>query len=176
MMGFEAFENKTLNAKKSRKFKVSGSIGVYDLYKLIRKNKWYNLGRPLKEGEFYSVIREVNTLLAKNIAEGISVHLPHKMGTLELRKAKKGASIVNGKLKITYPINWEETLKLWEEDEQAKKDKVLIRRNDKYVYKVYYNKYKATYNNKSFYQFVLNRFIKKALKENINQNLIDTLW
>ena len=47
-----------------RNYKITNSIGVYDLYKLIRKNHWYDIGRPLKEHEFYAIIRKVNSLLA----------------------------------------------------------------------------------------------------------------
>jgi hypothetical protein len=43
-----------------RYYKVNNSLGVYDAYKWIRKNKWFNIGRPLKEHEFYSIIRKVN--------------------------------------------------------------------------------------------------------------------
>ena len=98
------------------------------------------------------------------------------MGKLELRKFQKGVSLVDGKLKITYPINWEDTLKLWFEDEEAKKNKTLVRNECDFVYHVRYDKYDATYENKSFYQFTLNRFIKIKLKDKILKGEIDTLW
>ena len=48
-----------------------------------------------------------------------------------------------------------------------------------HAYQKYYVKYAksvAKYENKAFYQFVLNAFIKKALKENIKEGKIDTIY
>ena len=57
---WQKFRNEIIkNNKGCRKFKVSGSWGIYDAYKLIRKNKWYDIGRPLTEKEFYSIIRQI---------------------------------------------------------------------------------------------------------------------
>lgn len=175
-MDYQEFRVNTVKANTRKHAKVRGSYGVYDAYKHIRKNKWYDIGRPVKEHEFYSIVRKVNDLLADEIALGHTVTFPSRMGYLELRKIENGVSIVDGKLKVTYPINWDETLRLWFEDEEAKKEKTLVRDEDKYRYRVRYCKYDATYENKSFYQFDLNRFIRKKLKENIKSNKTDTLW
>lgn len=176
-MEFEEFRDTILKRSKSKKpFKVLNSWGVYDAYKLLRKNKWYSIGRPLKEKEFYSIIRGVNSLLAENIANGETVTFPARMGKLELRKFEKGVSIVDGKLKITYPIDWNRTIRLWFEDEEARSNKTLLRNENKFVYHVRYDKRKADYENKIFYEFILNSFIKKKLKENINNGITDTLW
>ena len=173
---FREFKTEIANERGPKKMKVTNSYGVYDVYKDIRKNKWYDIGRPLKEAEFYAIIRGVNNLLAEEIANGNEVVFPSRMGKLELRKQETGASIVGGKLKVTYPINWLETIRLWLEDEEARKNKVRLRDESKYVFKVKYVKFDATYENKSFYQFTLNRDIKRALKENIKQGKVDTLW
>ena len=83
----------------ARNYKITNSWGVYDAYKAIRKNGWYDIGRPLKEHEFYAIIRRVNSLLAEEIIYGKPVVLPSQMGTIELRKYPKGVRFVNGKLK-----------------------------------------------------------------------------
>lgn len=175
-MEFEEFRTEVLKKRTKKQAKVRGSFGVYDAYKLIRKNKWYDIGRPLKETEFYSIVRETNKLLADEIANGNTVVFPERMGKLELRKIQTGVGIVGGKLKITYPIDWNKTLRLWHEDEEAHRNKTLIRDEQKLVYHVKYCRGEATYENKVFYQFVLNRFIKIALKENIKKGKIDTLY
>ena len=175
-MDYKEFENKMLKKGNSHKDKVNNSWGVYDAYKHIRKNKWYDIGRPLKEGEFYAIIRNVNNYLASEIAKGNTITLPSRMGKLELRKQERGVSIVDGKLRITYPINWHDTLRLWYEDPEEMKKKTLVRRNTSQVYRVKYNKWTANYENQSYYEFTLNRFIKLALKDNINKGLVDTLW
>lgn len=161
---------------KPSKMKVTGSFGVYDAYKLIRKNHWYNIGKPVREKEYYAIIRGVNRLLAEELANGKTVVFPAWMGRLELRKYEKGVSFVDGKLKNTYPVDWGKTLELWYEDKEAEQKKILIRDEQRWVFHVKYCKDDAAYENKTFYQFVLNRFIKKALKDNIKQGKIDTLW
>ena len=163
--------------KGHKKFKVSGSWGVYDAYKLIRKHKWYDIGRPVTEYEFYAIIRHINDLYADEIAKGTTVFFPSKMGKLELKKEPRGVYFnKDGKMKVTYPIDWQSTLKLWFEDEEARNLKTLIRRNSKVMYRVHFNKYEATFNNKLFYDFTLNRFIKQKLKHNIINGLIDSVY
>lgn len=162
--------------KKGTKHKISGSFGVYDVYKKIRKNNWYNIGRPVTEHEFYTIIRSVNNKLAEEVGKGKEIKFPYSMGALELRKSQRGVSIKDGKLKITYPVNWNETLKLWYEDEEARKNKTVLRHEVPYVFSIRYNKFNAEYENKCFYAFTLNNKIKDALKENIKQGKIDTIW
>lgn len=178
MQTFEEFRKKTLRleGKGHKNFKVRGSFGVYDVYKIIRKNHWFNIGRPIKEKDYYKTIRSINKYLAENIANGKTVVFPAKMGKLELRKIETGVSIVDNKLKITYPVNWKETLKLWYNDKEAKEAKTLIRDEEPFVYRVKYCKATANYENKIFYKFDLNQFIQKALKENIKNKKVDTLW
>ena len=48
---FKEFKNKTQKVNESRKHKIRNSLGVYDAYKWLRKNKWLNIGRPLTEKE-----------------------------------------------------------------------------------------------------------------------------
>lgn len=165
-----------MEEKKKVKMKVTNSFGIYDIYKKIRKNGWYDIGRPLKEHEFYSIVRQVNLRFADELSKGNTVMLPEHMGSLELRKTERGVSIVDGKVKNTYPINWADTLKLWCQDEEAKKSKILLRDKEPYIFRVKYVKNHANYNNKTFYQFTLNRFIKIRLKDNIKAGKIDTLW
>lgn len=176
MLTLEELEEKK-QKRKGLKFKVRNSFGVYDAYKLMRKNHWYNIGRPLKEKEFYAIIRGVNNLLAEEILKGNTVKFPAWMGKLELIKYEVGATFnKTGQLRITYPINWKETWDLWKKDEEAFKEKVLMRYETPFVYRVRYCKREAKYANKMFYQFVLNQHLKKKLKKVINSGETDTLF
>lgn len=162
-----------LKVKDTRVHKVSNSIGVYSIYKEIRKNKWFDIGRPLTEHQFYSIIRTINKELAKLLIQGEDIKLPCRMGTLELRKRKTAITFENGKLKTTLPVDWDRTLKLWCDDEEAYKERTLIKAQEQEVFKVHYSKARANYINKSFYQFNINREIKKALKHNIKEGKVD---
>ena len=162
--------------KGKKKFKVRGSWGVYHALKHIQRNKWYDIGRPVTPYEFYAIVRGVNKLLAEELAKGETIIFPMNMGKIELREKKKGAWMIDGKVVVNYPINWNKTLKLWYEDSEAQKEKVLVRDESGSIYRAKYNKYKAKYENKSFYEFTLTRAIKQALKKNINNRQINTLW
>lgn len=60
-------------------------------------------------------------MLADEISKGNTVYFPCKMGKLELKKEYRGVTIdKDGNMKITYPIDWHSTLKLWFEDEEAR--------------------------------------------------------
>lgn len=169
----EEFRKDVLKVNGPRLHKVRNSLGTYDAYKYIRKNKWFNIGRPITEHEFYSIIRKVNNLLAESILKGNDINLPHRMGTIELRKYNARISFKDDKLVTNLPIDWDRTLKLWSEDEESYKEKTLIKREEKEIFKVFYNKKSANYENQSFYTFEVNRDLKKRLKQKIKDRLID---
>ena len=167
------FRRKVLKLNEPRKHKVRNSVGVYDIYKSIRKNKWYNIGRPVKEHEFYSVVRQINNHLADVLLSGRDIILPHRLGNIEIRKYDAKMSLVDGKLKTNLPIDWDRTLKLWSEDEESYKERTLVKMEEKEIFKVYYNKSKANYQNKSFYDFECNRDLKRRLKQKIKNGALD---
>lgn len=176
-MDYKEFLEIIQKKRNKKKFKISNSWGVHDALNYIRKNKWFNIGRPLKDSEFYSIIREVNNLLVKELAKGNDIKFPYGMGKIELRKIKRGVFINDkGNLVNTYPIDWESTLKLWYRDKEAKENKTIIRTDLKYTYKIHYNKFNANYVNQIFYDFAPNRFFKKTVLQNIKNNKVDTLW
>ena len=167
------FKNTIKKVQGKREHKVTGSIGVYDIYKIIRKNKWFNIGRPLKEHEFYSIIRSINNYLADNLVNGDDIVFPYGMGRLELRKVNITPKIINGKLIISKPIDWDRTLKLWYNNKEAKDKKLLIKSTPQYIFLIRYNKGNAEYINKSVFTFNISRTVKLLLKDNINKNNTD---
>lgn len=172
-IGLDNFLNSVKKVNDPRTHKVNNSLGVYDAYKWIRKNKWLNIGRCLTEHEFYSIIRKVNDLLAGNFLQGNDINLPHRMGRLELRKYSARISFDGEKVKTNLPVDWNRTLKLWYEDEEAYKNKTLVKVEEKEIFKVYYNKHLADYNNQTFYEFNVNRELKKRLKQRIKEGRLE---
>ena len=172
-MSWIEFRNQVLKVNEPRTHKVSGSLGVYDAYKWIRKNKWLNIGTPISEHAFYSIIRGVNNQLAEELLKGADINLPHSLGRLEVRKYAASVTIREGKVVTNLPIDWDRTLKLWYEDDKAYQDKTLIKQEETELFKVYYNRNKAIYQNKAFYEFTLNRDIKIRLKQKIKEGKLD---
>ena len=171
---YKDFKSAIQGLQNTRTHKVTNSLGNYDAYKYIRKNKWFNIGRPLTEHEFYQIIRRINNYLAEDLINGNDVIFPNRMGKLELRK-RNALPIIdkNGNLKVTYAIDWDNTLKLWYEDEEAFNNKTLVRLPERNIFRIKYNKNTANYNNKSFMEFQVNRNIKVRLKQKIKNNEID---
>lgn len=169
----DEFRRKVLKVDHSRNHKVKNSIGVYDIYKHIRKNKWYDIGQPITEHQFYTIIREVNNVLADNLLKGNDIVFPNKMGRLEVRKFKPIIRFDNNKLTVRLPIDWDRTLKLWSEDEEAYKERTLVKMEEKEIFKVCYNKTRADFPNKGFYQLQINRDLKIALKKKIKLGNFD---
>ncbi len=168
----DIFRKEILKVNKPRIHKVSNSLGVYDAYKWLRRNKWLDVG-PISEHDFYAIIRTMNKALADNFLHTGSIKLPERMGEISLRKYPVKIILKNGKIQTNLPINWDATLSLWSEDKDSYNNKVLIRAEERELFKVLYDKSKAIYNNKSFYKFELNRDIKVALKRNLKDKLLD---
>lgn len=172
-MNWEDYRKKVLKVTESRHHKIQNSYGVYDAYKYYRKNKPKDSKYVLTESQYFSIVRKINNMLAEDIMSNKDIKLPARLGTLEIRKYSPNISWKDGKLKVGMPIDWDQTLKLWFEDDSAFKQKTLIRHNVKEVFKVHYNKADANYTNKSFYVFTINRDIKRKLKDRIKGKLID---
>lgn len=162
-------------ARGKRVHKVRNSLGVKDAFTFYRKVRPRESGYVLSESEFLGIVRKTNDILRQMIIQGQEVVLPEHMGKLELRKRRTVTDFRDGKLRTDLPVDWDSTLRLWYEDEESYHGRRLVRQESREVYKVYYNKYKADYPNKSFYQFRMNREIKKGLKQKIRNNELDAL-
>lgn len=168
------FRKDILKVSQPRNHKARHSIGVYDAFKWVRKNGWFDIGRSLTEHDFYYIVRHINNYLADLIANGRDVMLPCRMGKLELRKNEVRKTLTKeGKVVVHAPVDWDKTLTLWAEDTEAMKSKTLVRVDNGPLYKVVYNKSNANYNNQSFFEFRLNRDIKKRLKQKIRFENLD---
>ena len=166
----EEFISQVKNVTGSRKHKVRGSWGVYDAYKWYRKHKPSDRKYVLTESQYFSIIRRMNLELRENLLNGDDIKFPCRMGQLEVRKYKPIITTEGKKVKTNLPIDWNATLKLWYEDKKSYEDKFLVRINVPEIFRVFYNKNNANYNNKSFYQFTPNRELKGALKHSIREN------
>lgn len=157
---------KKANAKKEHR--VTASLGMREAFRYYTKKS-----KALDEKDFRRVIRYINSLLQESLASGEDINLPCRMGRLELRKFKTSVSFRNGKMVTNLPIDWNETLNLWYEDKESFKTKKKVRMEVPEVFRVYYKKSTANYNNKSFFTFKVNRDLKQKLKINIVNKKVD---
>lgn len=102
-------------------------------------------------GIFSRLIRAINTKIAEKTLEGHCVTLPMRMGYIEIRKRKlPDPKIRDGKLILARPVDWEETMKLWESDKTARERKIIVKKDIQEKFFIYYNKYKCNFTNKNY--------------------------
>ena len=157
---------KRSNTKKEHK--ITASLGMREAFRYYTKKS-----KSLNEKDFRRVIRYINSLLQESLALGKDINLPCRMGRLELRKFKTSVSFRDGKMITNLPIDWDETLNLWYEDKESFKEKRKVRMEVPEIFRVYYKKSTANYNNKSFFTFKVNRDLKQKLKTNIINKKVD---
>lgn len=172
-MQFEDFIKSVKKVKNERHHKVSNSYGTKDAFHYYRKIRPNDNKYVLTDCQYLKIIRTINNHLRDRLIRGEDVILPERMGTLEIRKSTNKLGFKDGQLVIKYPVNWEATLKLWYDNPQCKAKKQLVRQESSETFRLHYNKNKALYNNKSFYEFTTNRTIKLGLKKNIKLNNLE---
>lgn len=160
-------------AKEKRTHSIINSYGIRDAYIWLRKNKWLKLKKPISEHEFSQIIKTVNRHLAEKLLKGNTISLPYGMGDLEVQKYDLQFWIQDNKMRTNAPIDWDSTLRLWYEDEEARANKTLIRNEDKEHIKIVYKAWKATYKNKSFFKWYPNRDLKNELSKKFRRGNID---
>jgi len=165
---FNEFARSLKYKDKPRKFRITGSVGIRQAFLFLQKRKWKEVGRPITESQFQHIVRDVNELLAFELVQNRSIILPHSMGEIEVRKYTRELKFENGKLVSKLPIDWDATLKLWYEDDEAYKNRTVVRFPRLEAYKVLYNRSSADYENKSYYQFTLNRTIYRLLGQQLS--------
>lgn len=172
-MSLEDYRKKILKVDQPRKSKISNSYGVYDAYKYYRKNKPDDKKYILSESQYFAIIRQTNLLLAQEILNQRDIVFPYSMGRLEVRKSEPRIYIDNGKVKSTHPIDWDGTIRLWYEDKESREKKTILKKKEKAVFRINYNKSKAAYTNKNYFEFKVNRALKLALKDTILRGEFD---
>lgn len=162
---------KTQNAPKTKK--IRNSWGVYDYYKYYRTHRPNEHKYVLYECVYFAIIRKVNKILADEICKGFDVELPHRLGILRPVKRETRTWEHNGKLRTNKLVDWDKTLELWYNDEQAYKNKYLIYRDVKDVPKCIYDKRTAIFKNKYYYEYSPCRDLKLKLIKSFNTKALE---
>ena len=173
MIDNNTFKTVIIKAHNKRNHKLKKSFGMKQAWRWIKKHKWLSIQKPISERMFGTIIRKVNTALGDKIISGGNVSLPQGMGKIYLQKTKAFIDFKNNKLRTNLPIDWDRTIKYWEEDATAFKNKNLLRVENKYIYKIRYNKGKVRYKNVVYYSFFPNRNLKNKLRDRIRDNNTD---
>lgn len=127
---------------------------------------------------FRKVVKMFNeALINEIIIKAYDFKMPYSLGRLCIRKNKIKNKIVDGKVIIKQPIDWKATKTLWDEDEEARIAKKLVRidnsHSDNYIARISYKTDIARSINCRAYRFRAIRsnkiLLSKVIKdENIN--------
>lgn len=168
------FMKRVRRASEHRVYRIRNSYGVYDAY------KWYRRHRPdehryvLTESQYFSIVRNINNILAGMIVSGEDVRLPCRMGSIQLRKFDRRVGVrPDGSVTTNLPVDWDSTLRMWYDDREAYDKRILIRLDERELFKICYIKGDANYTNRTFYDIVFNKGMKTELKKNIKAGGID---
>lgn len=170
---YKEFIKKVRKLNLPRVHKVNKSYGIRDGFRYYRKIKPSDSKYVLTDSQYYTITREINNILSNELINGGEIIFPYQLGKLELRKFNTTKVIKDGKLKLSIPVDWNETTKLWYNDSESHLNKVLVRSTSNTTYTVHYNKYRARFNNSTLYQFNVNRLIKRGLVPKIKEGKID---
>lgn len=173
-MSLESYRKELLKVDQPRKTTINNSYGVYDAYKYYRKNKPQDKKYIISESQYFAILRTLNLLLCQELLNQKDIVFPLAMGRVEVRKYIPKVKIdKDGKIKTTYPIDWDSTIRLWYEDQKAKAERIILKKKEKEVFRIRYNKSHARYKNKEYYEFKVNRALKLSLRDVIREGNFD---
>ena len=89
-----------------------------------------------------------------------------------LKKTLRSWIAPNGKRYTSRKVNWDKTLELWYNDEEAYRNKTLLYFENDERLTIRYNKTKAEFKNKYYYEFKPSRDIDRRVKNESVVSLI----
>lgn len=123
-MTFEEFYTETLKKRGGgKKFTVTNSYKTEEMFYYYRKNSKYKFDRGL----YRKISDAINLKIAYYLTEDRSFKFPFNLGyvIIERREPK------NYKKYVRHIVDWRETIKLWYEDEECRKNKVKVLKKKK---------------------------------------------
>lgn len=160
-------------ADRKKEYNIRNSWGVYDFYKYYRKTKPKDPKFIISDVQYYSIFRRVNELLVDSLVRTGELDFPYKMGKLiVLKRTFKSWIAPNGNRYTSRRVNWDKTLELWYNDEEAYRNKTLLYFENDERLTIRYNKTKAEFKNKYYYEFKPSRDIDRRVKNESVVSLI----
>ena len=162
-------------ADRKKEYAIRNSWGVYDFYKYYRKNKPADPKYVISDVQYYAIFRRVNELLVDNLIRTGELEFPYRMGRIVVvRKPYNSWIAPDGKRRTSRRIDWDKTLNLWYEDDEAYKNKTLIYFEGEDRNIIMYEKRNAVYKNKFYYDFKPNRDItRRVMSESVVSLIIN---
>ena len=175
MMTYQGFLNR-LQKRGSKPHTISHCLGVRDAWKWVRRNRWKRLeGNTCSQALYSCIINMVNQLLMEQLIEGHRIDIPQGMGSLYLASIPARIALDGGELKTNYRTDWPRTLKLWYEDDEARESHRTVKRIQKDIVFIRYDKRTAKYTNRRFYLFRANRSLVRKVGRALEERKINVM-
>lgn len=144
---------------------IKGGFGKMDFYRYYKEN-----GGTLERDPFARILRECNEALVAELLEYAEDYtLPFGMGRISFRKRKNKAFVGKNGIRSTALVDWKKTMELWEENPQAKRNKILIRYSNmetgRYSFRI--AMFARGFKNKEFFAFRFKRSFKRKFADRI---------
>lgn len=148
--------------------KIKTDFGIKDYYKYYCEHSKNPKSKELFDKVVYSFNKEIVNSIINN---GLDYTPVKAKFTFCIRKNKRSIKLKDNIVVNTHPIDWKTTMKLWEDDPEAKKRKLLIRflnnHTSKYVFRILMLKYTNNYLNKRFFRYKPPRSFQRTLAKRI---------
>lgn len=177
MTEYDEFRWKLLKiGEKKGNYSINNSYGAKDIYRWIKKNKFFDIGAEFTESEFRIIINEINNAVLETVLMGKKYNIPCNMGSFDIVEHKCENKIRDGKLVSNFAIDWDSTVKLWYEDIESKNNKVLIRHEYRYTYKFTYSRNRKKLTNLTFFNFTEARNVRFKIRRKLDSVGTGTLF
>lgn len=146
----------------------TGTLKVQTIYRILKRDKKVNVDYKT----FHQIIRTMGKNLSKMIMDGEIVKLPLQMGHFAVIQEKTFVKFKDGKVYHNHKIDWNSTIRLWESDDEAKRNKQLVYfTTDKLLFIKYYRRL-AKFKNKYFFEVRATSAIKRNIHKYADENKI----
>ena len=170
-LNFHDYDIQLRKVKEKKNKKYTNSYTTRDIFYIIQKNiKKLNITIET----FSKIVKSINQRIAEKVIDGETVYLPSGMGRLSIGKSQVKIIKINGKYASTGIVDWKSTKKLWYEDEEAARDKIVIYFNQVKddIFRFQYSKRNCRVKNLRYYVFRPHRKVKIQMKYIDKNNIV----
>lgn len=127
--------------------------------------------KPVQKSSYLKLIREYNKFLMDHVLDGHEVVFPHGLGSLQVSGKKIEIKFTPEGRPLNLPPDWRLTKKLWDSNEEAKKNKQLVYHSNPHTngirYKFIWFKDRYKIENKMIFSLKVSKIARNKLAERI---------
>lgn len=163
------------NVHGPRYHRAANSYDTKDFYRNYIKGLDRQSDLFVTERKYGEIIKATNDIIQERLLDGCQVVFPYGLGSLQIESRENVANIVDGKIHTSYMIDWNETLKLWFENDECRQRKMLVRTDAPLRYVVKYRRPTVPMTNKQYLCFLPCRNLTGKINTKIKEEGLDVV-